>query len=54
MSDYLTNELVQGNWAYPVYLEGDVSALPEYIPLATTILVERFAPINLVIGDFDQ
>ena len=50
-SDYLTELLVEGNWATEVSFEGDVSSLEDGVPLATNITCERVAPIMLVFGE---
>lgn len=49
-SDYLVDTLIEGNWAYMVSFDGDVSSLREGIPLSATITNERIAPIELVLG----
>ena len=50
ISDYLVSTLVQGDWAYWVMFEGDTSDLVEGVPLETRIVVERVAPISLILG----
>ena len=48
--DYLADALLKEGWGYPITFEGDISGLPESVPLDTTITVERTAPIMLVLG----
>ena len=50
-SDYLTESLVEGNWATEVSFEGDVSSLEDGVPLSVNITCERVAPITLVLGE---
>lgn len=50
LSDYLVSTLVPGDWGYQVTFEGDVSDLTEGVPLSTSIVVERIAPIHLLLG----
>ena len=50
LSDYLTNTLVTGDWAYQVTFEGDTSGLAESVPLSVVITVDRIAPISLILG----
>lgn len=49
--DYLVNALMRGDWAYPVYFEGDTSDLASGVPLTVNITVERVAPLNLIFGE---
>lgn len=49
-SDYLVKALFQGDWAYPVSFEGDVSKLEEGVPIKVTITTERIAPISLILN----
>ena len=48
--DYLVGALMQEDWAYQVTFEGDTSKLPEGVPIAMEITVQRIAPIQLVLG----
>ena len=47
--DYLVGALMQGDWAYQITFEGDVSKLPQDVPLSMEITVERIAPISLLL-----
>ena len=49
-SDYLVSALVKDDWAYKVVFDGDVSTLPNGVPIVVSITVERVAPITLVLG----
>ncbi|MBQ9002518.1 MAG: hypothetical protein IJ087_11765 [Eggerthellaceae bacterium] len=49
-SDYLVSALVDGDWAYPVYFEGEVGDLDQGVPLTVEITTERIAPISLILG----
>ena len=53
ISDYLTESLLTDDWAYMVEFEGNVSALPESVPLRASITTERVAPITLLTGGKD-
>ena len=50
-NDYLVNTLVQTDWVYSVEFEGDASSLAENVPISVNIMVERVAPISLVLGN---
>lgn len=55
ISDYLVSTLVNGDWAYVVYFEGDGDyPFAEGIPLSVNITTERIAPIGLVFGRNSQ
>ena len=48
--EYLLNAVMEDEWAYPVVLEGDgMDALPQDVPLTSSITVERIAPISLLL-----
>ena len=48
-SPYLLEEVMEGNWAYPVILEGaDLGSLAQEVPLTMKIDVERMAPVTLL------
>lgn len=52
-SDYLLAALMEGDWAYPVYIRVDgpgANMLDPNVPLTMSITVERTAPISLVLG----
>ena len=51
-SDYLVSALVKDDWAYTAYLEGDISGLPENVPLTVSIIVERVPPISLILKNW--
>ena len=48
--DYLADALLKDGWGYTVTFKGDISELPESVPLDTTITVDRTAPIKLLLG----
>ena len=50
-SDYLLATLMEEDWAYVVYIDGDVSELDTDVPLEVNITVEQVAPISLILGD---
>jgi hypothetical protein len=49
-SDYLVASLIDGDWAYRVTFEGDISGLAQGVPLTVSITTERVAPISLILG----
>lgn len=52
-SDYLLAALMEGDWAYPVYIRVDgpgANRLEPNVPLTMSITVERTAPISLILG----
>lgn len=51
-NDYLLAALMEGDWAYTVYIQlgPEASVLEGYVPLPASITVERVAPISLVLG----
>lgn len=53
-SDYLVNELMNGDWAYGITLEGDTSDLAASVPLTVSITTERIAPVSLVLKNHNQ
>jgi hypothetical protein len=50
VSDFLVSSLVQGDWAYQVTFNGDVTDLATGVPVPVSITVERIAPISIVFG----
>lgn len=50
-SDYLTDTLVDGDWATKVTFEGDVSRIDVGVPIAVNVTCEHVAPITLVLGE---
>ena len=53
-SDYLVNDLMNGDWAYRVVFDGDTSDLTSGVPLHVSITTERIAPISLVLKNQNQ
>ncbi len=51
-SEYLVKTLFEGDWAYPVLFQGDVSELTEGVPVAVTITTSRVAPISLILKNW--
>lgn len=49
-SDYLQSTLMDGDWAYLVKFEGDVSDLAEGRPVPVSITTDRVAPVTMVFG----
>ncbi|MBP3883525.1 MAG: hypothetical protein J6D54_01120 [Olsenella sp.] len=50
-NDYLVSALVKGDWAYLVTFErSDGSDLAQGVPLKVDIIIERVAPIKLLLG----
>lgn len=49
-SDYLAATLIEGDWAYRVAFEGDISKLAQGVPLTVNITTERVSPISLILG----
>ena len=52
--DYLVDALMREDWAYQVTFEGDTSKLPEGVPISMEIMVERIAPIRLLLGGWSD
>ncbi len=51
VSDYLVDELMDGDWAYLVVLDSDEETqLVEGVPLSVSITTESVSPISLVLG----
>lgn len=48
-SQYLVKALFDGDWAYPVVFDGDVSRLDKNVPVAINITTDRVAPISLIL-----
>jgi hypothetical protein len=46
----LAATLIEGDWAYRVAFEGDISKLAPGVPLTVNITTERVSPISLILG----
>jgi len=51
-SDYLVSALMQADWAYVVYFDGDTSEFTLDVPVSVHITVERIAPISLILKNW--
>lgn len=51
-SDYLTETLIEGDWAYQVTYDGSADGLMEGIPLSVSVEVDRVSPISLILRNW--
>ena len=52
-SKYLAKALFDGDWAYPVAFEGDISQLEDNVPLTAVITTDRIAPVSLILKNWE-
>lgn len=47
-SAYLVTTLMDGEWGFPVLLEGDASSLASGVPVPVNITIEQLSPLSLI------